>query len=303
MRGSKSKLDLVVPLTTVLAVSLLYFGVAVGSAPASVQANNASIDICVAIDTSGSINQAELTIQTDGLEAALNNVLLPAVVDDGRSIGLVLVTFGGTAETDLPLTPVTPGANADAIVAALDAIAAAGTGGETRMADAINQCASELASSTASRMAIDISTDGKPDSESDTIAAADSAKQNGFEIWSLGVGSDADNDFLADEVVGCPTDNPDCGAKNFEVDSFDDFVPAIQEQIGTILAMDAPVPVGGQVTFFSEGSAFPDSSVERASPNLLWTLFLGVALAVGVSSLVTWAGFRAVAWRRVKIDP
>lgn len=112
------------------------------------------------------------------------------------------------------------------------------------MGGAINQCASILqANGNADRQVIDLSTDGRPTTGPDAAQAATSAKDAGIEIWTLGVGSGADNDFLANRVAGCPPTAPNCGARNFPVETFQQFGDAIRTKTQTIIAGTNQPPV------------------------------------------------------------
>lgn len=208
-----------------------------------------TIDMCEAIDTSGSIDQNELELQIDGFKAALRDVLLPAT-QNGAVINLAIVAFGTNVQTFLDLTPVTSG-NLSTLEAAYDAILNTTDRGKTNMGGAINQCASILqANGNADRQVIDLSTDGKPTIGPNTEQAATNAKNAGIEIWTLGVGSGADNDFLANKVAGCPPATPNCGAKNFPVETFEQFGDAIRAKTQTILTgpNDPPSAVDDSAT-------------------------------------------------------
>ena len=219
--------------------------------PVSAAQNGVVIDLCEAIDTSGSIDQNELELQIEGFKAALRDVLLPAT-QNGAAINLAIVGFASNVRTFLDLTPVTPG-NVGVIEAAYDAILNTTDRGNTNMGGAINQCRDILlADGNANRQVIDLSTDGKPTAGPDTGQAATNAKNAGIEIWTLGVGSGADNDFLANQVAGCPASTPTCGAKNFPVETFEQFGDAIREKTQTIIAGPNDSPIAREDTVTTE---------------------------------------------------
>lgn len=211
--------------------------------------NGVVIDLCEAIDTSGSIDEDELELQITGFKAALREVLFPAT-QDGAVIQLALVAFGTNVQTFLELTPLTADTLAT-IEAAYDAILNAPDRGRTNMGGAIDRCADILlAQGNAVRRVIDLSTDGMPTTGPNAEQAATNAKNAGIEIWTLGVGSGADNDFLANRVAGCPPARPTCGAKNFPVETFQQFGDAIRQKTRVILAgpNDPPVARDDSVT-------------------------------------------------------
>ncbi|GEM_PF-3275874 len=211
--------------------------------------NGVVIDMCEAIDTSGSIDEDELQLQIDGFKIALRDVLLPAT-QDGAEINLAIVAFGTDATLFLELTPVTQG-TLDRIEAAYDEVLATGDRGKTNMGGAINLCAQILqADGAADRKVIDLSTDGQPTIGPNAAAAAQAARDAGIEVWTLGVGAGADNDFLSTQVAGCPPTEPNCGAQNFPVETFQQFGEAIRQKTRTIITgpNQGPVAVDDRAT-------------------------------------------------------
>lgn len=212
--------------------SWVLIGLLMALGPYSTAQTNVDFDLCEAIDTSGSISADQLALEVQGFKEAFNRVLLPAVAA-GATIDLAIVGFATNVQTFLPLTPVTQG-NKATIEAAYDAVQNTTDRGRTNMGGAINQCASILAGGTATRKVINLSTDGRPNIGPPATDAATNAKNAGIEIWTLGVGPNADNALLS-QIAGCPPARPDCGAKNFPVTSFDNFVQAIREKAETII--------------------------------------------------------------------
>jgi len=189
------------------------------------------IDICEAIDTSGSINDSQLALEIEGFKAALNQVLLLAA-DAGSTIRLAIVGFSSNVQTFLALTLVNS-ANRATIEAALDAVQNTTDRRSTNLGGAINQCISLLSASTVPRRVIDLSTDGRPTTGPSTTTAATNAKNAGIELWTLGISPSADNTLLS-QIAGCPPASPNCGAKNFPVATFNDFAQAVREKLQLI---------------------------------------------------------------------
>lgn len=190
-----------------------------------------SIDICEAIDTSGSISDDQLETEIQGFQAALNAVLIPGV-NTGRSIGIGIVGFSTNVQTFLSLRQIN-GVNRGEILNAYDDVVDSSDRDLTNLGDAIQQCVDVLSNSTADRRVIDLSTDGRPTTGPDTVEAANDAKDAGIEIWTLGIGPDADNNLL-EQISGCGSGNAGCGARNIEIDSFSEVPPAISEKTGRI---------------------------------------------------------------------
>lgn len=190
-----------------------------------------SIDICEAIDTSGSISDDQLELEIQGFKAALNAVLIPGV-NTGRAIGIGVVGFSTDVQTFLSLRQIN-GVNQTEILNAYDDVSDSTDRDLTNLGGAIQECIDVLSTSTADRRVINLSTDGRPTTGPDTVDAANDAKDAGIELWTLGIGPDADNDLL-EQIVGCGSINPGCGAHNFQIGSFQEFPPAISEKTGLI---------------------------------------------------------------------
>lgn len=205
--------------------ALLLFGVVTATAQTST-----SIDICEAIDTSGSISDDNLDLEIQGFNAAFDDVLVPEV-EAGRSIGLAIVAFSTNVQTFLPLTQID--GNRDAIRSAYDDVANTTDRDLTNLGGAIERCTSLLSGSTADRRVIDLSTDGQPTTGPDVVQAADEAKAAGIEVWTLGVGTGVDNDLL-EQLVGCPSSTTNCLAANFTVSTFQDFPEVLRQKTGEI---------------------------------------------------------------------
>lgn len=216
---------MIVRITVCLAALLL------GSVALAAAQEAQSIDICEAVDTSGSISDDQLEIEIQGFQAALNAVLIPGV-NAGRSIGIGIVGFSTNVQTFLSLRQIN-GVNRTGILDAYEDLVNSSDRDLTNLGGAIQQCVDVLSNSTAERRVINLSTDGQPTTGPDTVDAANAAKDAGIELWTLGIGQNADNDLL-EQIAGCGTANPGCGARNFQIDNFQQFPPAISEKTGRI---------------------------------------------------------------------
>ncbi|MFB6286911.1 MAG: Ig-like domain-containing protein [Candidatus Bipolaricaulia bacterium] len=211
---------------TVCLAALLFSSVALAAAQGA-----QSIDICEAIDTSGSIDDSQLQREINGFKAALNSVLIPGV-NAGRSIGISIVGFSTNVQTFLPLREIN-GVNRSEILNAYDDVVNSSDRDLTNLGGAIQECVDVLSNSTADRQVIDLSTDGRPTTGPDTRQAANAAKNAGIEIWTLGIGPNADNSLL-EQINGCGSQNQGCGARNFKISSFQDVPDALSEKTGRI---------------------------------------------------------------------
>jgi hypothetical protein len=189
-------------------------------------ARSIDIDICELVDTSGSIDESEFNFIVEGFKRALQEVLLPAVATGKVTVRIAIVGFANSATTFLTLTEVTP-SNQKIIEDGYDRLRNTSDRGWTNMEAGIQECQKNLSQSAASRKVIDLATDGVWTAGGDPTDDATKAKNDGIEIWTLGIGDGTDNDFLANNIAGCPPQSPDCGARNFKVQSFEDFSRAI----------------------------------------------------------------------------
>jgi uncharacterized protein YegL len=190
------------------------------------------IDLVMLVDESGSIDSSELDLEIDGLINAINNVVVP-FVNSGGAVRIAVVSFGDYANTRIGLTDV--GTSKQQIVDALNAIRANPNEGSTNMSGAIGR-AKEILDDRYSfgslpRGVANLVTDGEPTTGPDTTTAASNFKGAGYELWTLGVGSEADNTFLASIAGPYP-------ARNFPVYSFYNFEEAESEKLGEITSAD-----------------------------------------------------------------
>jgi len=163
------------------------------------------INVCEAIDTSGSINDAELDLQIDGFLNVLDTIYLP-LADAGATIRMAIVGYSTNVTTFLSLT-VVKRTNEATIKAAFESVRNTTDRNMTNIGGAINTCATLLAGGSG-RDIIDISTDGcatepTPDPVKYAKDAADAAKAAGIEIWAIGVGDGIYPDLL--EYITGPT--------------------------------------------------------------------------------------------------
>lgn len=215
-------------------------------------ASAVTLELGLGIDGSGSISSSDFDLQLDGYSDAFSDPdFFSGVVEPSRfdNIAVGVYQFGGgffspAVEEEISFTTIENQSDADAL--ASDILNINQNGGGTPLTDAVNTITNDINNNgiDSDRQVIDFSTDGAPNDESASIAAADDARANGIDaINSLGVGSGVDISFLEDFS--------DAGNTGFVVqaDSFDEFDTAIEDKLGR------EIQEGGEaVPFEAEGT-------------------------------------------------
>ncbi len=116
---------------------------------------------------------------------------------------------------------------------------------------------------------INLSTDGRPSNPSSTITARDDAVTSGVDIVNaIGIGASADIDFLERVVWPQPASVPPTDGFVVPVDSFEEYVQAIKDQIrfevsgGTVEEVKVPTMTEwGMIVFATIAGIFAFYSI------------------------------------------
>ncbi|WP_028887105.1 carboxypeptidase regulatory-like domain-containing protein [Teredinibacter turnerae] len=185
------------------------------------------IDLALCMDGSGSINATNFTLQKEGTASAIED---EAVIPRDGSVRISAYQFAGSS-TRVEIAPTIIEADNATLVA--DAVRTIGQSrGGTPMASCLNTASQTvLAAEPASLLqAIDISTDGAPNSQSSTRNAAANAQTAGIDVVNaIGVGAGANISFLNSIVFPQPAG----GERGFvvAVNNFADYVEAVRLKI------------------------------------------------------------------------
>lgn len=203
----------------------------------------AAVELCAALDGSGSISTAQFALQLEGLARAVED---PAVVARDGSVTLAVVVFMWGAAVEVPATVVGGEEDALAIAAAVRAISPVPwpLNHRTDMVAAIQACLGQFRD-PAARWVIDVSTDGGHSASlgSDPIAARDAAVDAGLDaLNALGVGA-ADFAFLERLVWPQPASPPPGDGFVVAVPDFAAYVEAMREKVRTEVALEVAVDV------------------------------------------------------------
>ncbi len=214
------------------AAALLAAALSLAAHPAS------AVELCAALDGSGSIDPAQFALQLEGLARAVED---PAIVARDGSVTLSAVVFEWGATVEVPATVIAGDGEAAAFAAAVRAIPWR-FGHRTDMVAAIEACLGQFRDLT-DRWVIDISTDGRHSSTlgTDPLAARDAAVAAGLDaLNALGVG-DADTGFLELLAWPQPASPPPSDGFVVSVPDFAAYVGAMREKVRTEVAVEVAV--------------------------------------------------------------
>jgi uncharacterized protein YegL len=217
------------------------------------------VQLCIALDGSGSISSSNFSLMKTGLADALRDTTI--VPRDG-SVQISVAQFGDVTRTEIAPTIINSDAVATSFASQIEAIAK--VEGGTPMDQAINQCASLLNKSCPGRQVINIVTDGEPNDATATVTARVNAVAAGVdEVNAEAVAAPQSAFlFLRDQLVwpqpGVEAPPFISGGFVIRTDSFADFAVAVRGKIGQIVGplsgctIEPPMannPVGSQHSF------------------------------------------------------
>ncbi len=220
-----------------------------------------SVELCLALDGSGSVSATDFDLQLEGYASAIEN---SNIVPRNSSVSIIVVQFSSAAQLELGPVLIDGAATAQTLandirnITQLDSL--------TDIASSIDECTSQFQYLSGFRQIIDISTDGQDSST--VVTAADNAVAAGVDaINALGVGSGIDTTQLESLVRPQPASAPPEPGFVVTVTDFASFTPAIEAKI------QAEVTGGG-----------PATPVPAMMPFGLLVLILGV-LALSVLTI------------------
>lgn len=231
-------------LPCLIATLLFVCGVAQAQAPAQ---TTVDLQLVLAVDASGSVDQTRFELQKRGYAAAFRNPRVVQAIEAGgrRAIAVSMVQWTGpTLHVQVvDWKHVADAKSAEALAAAIDAAPRRLFGGGTSLSGAIDYAMVMLAASPlrGARRVIDVSGDGSNNAGRLASQARDDAVKagvviNGLPITWIEPGLDL---YYRDNVIGGP------GAFVIAVDSYDNFADAILNKLVTEIAGIAPkLPTG-----------------------------------------------------------
>jgi hypothetical protein len=200
------------------------------------------LQLVLAVDASGSVNQTRFDLQKGGYAAAFRNPrVIEAIAAGARhSIAVAMVQWTGpTLHVQIiDWTQVSDATSAQVLASAIEAAPRRLFGGGTSLSGAIDYAMTMLAASPfrGARRIIDVSGDGSNNAGRPAALARDEAVHagvviNGLPITWIEPGLDL---YYRDNVIGGP------GAFVVAVDSYDNFADAILNKLVTEIAETAP---------------------------------------------------------------
>jgi hypothetical protein len=225
--------------------------------PAAIAAGEVDLQLVLAVDASGSVNNARFELQKHGYAAAFRDAHVVQAIRSGpaRAIAVTMTQWTGpTLHVQVvDWTPIGDAASAAGLAAAIDAAPRALFGGGTSISGAIDDAMILLARSpfAAARRIIDISGDGSNNRGRPVTAARDAALRDGVAINGLPILTlepDLDAYYEAN-VIGGP------GAFVIAAASYEDFAAAILNKLIAEIADVAPSSGLHQVALTCDSSA------------------------------------------------
>jgi hypothetical protein len=203
-----------------------------GSA-ATTQTSTVDLQLVLAVDASGSVNQARFDLQKQGYAAAFRNPRVLRAIQSGRtqSIAVTMVQWTGPAQQILvvPWTLVRDRASADSLADAIEKTQRQLFGGGTSISGAIDFSVTLMPTGPyrGMKQIIDISGDGSNNRGRSVTAARDDAVRAGMSINGLPILTlepDLDR-YYYDNVIGGP------GAVMVPAESYEAFADAIIKKL------------------------------------------------------------------------
>ncbi len=222
------------------ALLLAVFGAARAETPAAPA--QVDLQLVLAVDASGSVNQTRFELQRQGYAAAFRNPQVQQAIAAGsrHAIAVAVVQWTGPSLHVLVVdwTRVSDAKSANALADAIEAAPRRLFGGGTSLSGAIDYAMTMLAASPwrGARRVIDISGDGSNNAGRPAALARDAAIQagiviNGLPITWIEPGLDL---YYRDNVIGGP------GAFVIAADSYDNFADAVLNKLVTEIAATVP---------------------------------------------------------------
>jgi hypothetical protein len=200
----------------------------------------AAVELCAAIDGSGSLSELEFDLQLEGLASALED---PAAIPQNGTVVVSVVRFAEGAVLEIPATIIDSQSEADKVAGQVRALPYQ-WGHRTDIFSAILRCMEQF-DDMADQWIMDISTDGRHSTTlgTDPLAARDLAVLEGLDVLNaIGVG-EADMAFLADLVWPQPAASLPTPGFTVYVDSFQGLVEAMREKVQAEVRLPVPVDI------------------------------------------------------------
>ncbi len=205
------------------------------------------VELCLAIDASGSISGADFTLQLEGIATSVES---PSIVPQNSTVRISVVQFASSAQVEVPSTLVDNQATATTLANSIRNIAK--RGGGTSIGSGITACAGTFVFAGTDEQIIDVSTDGV---SSDPIPARVAAIAAGVDVVNaLGVGSGIDVNQLNNLVWPQPVSTLPAPGFVEVIANFSEFNEAIKAKIRAEVTLPGPAPNSQPIPTLSEWS-------------------------------------------------
>lgn len=162
--------------------------------------NAAVIELSLVVDSSGSISTSEFALQAGAYESIFSDSFVDNFINAGDQLFANLILFGTSAVEKIGFTAITDNAAAASFGAAIGAVTRTGATGSTDTEEATELATNIITTNgiASDRTIIDVSTDGRPNSTTNAIAAAAAANAAGVTVNAIGIGGGVGTQFLDD---------------------------------------------------------------------------------------------------------
>jgi len=217
---------------------MVQIGIQLEVPPAQPTTTAKTIELCTAIDGSGSITDPahggdplNFQKQLDGLAKAIQD---SAVFPKDGTVTISVVQFSGSSQLEVPPTLIDSQATADAVAAQVRGIQQFPISTGTDIGGAITFCTDQF-KFTSEKQIVDVSTDGSSNGGTDPVTAASEMVAKGVDaINALGVGSGVDqaqlNAMVRPQPICTITGQTNCGFVSL-IRNFDQYAAAIKRKI------------------------------------------------------------------------
>ncbi len=222
----------------------LIFGAAFVASISFSTAQAAVIELSLVLDGSGSISNSDFSLQTGAYSNIFNNSFYDNFVNPGDTLWVNAIQFASGVQQEIGWTSINSNADASIFGGMFGSISQ--LNGATNTFAATNFAVNSILTNgiDSDRQIIDVSTDGRPNVDSNTlgsaidnaVVAAGAANAAGVTVNAIGVGSGIGDEFLGNYTTAG-------GGFFVQANNFSDFEAVLARKIRREVTGEPPVSV------------------------------------------------------------